>query len=90
MLGSWDSPSLVSGVWVGGEDRDIHFNNMVDGQGANLSLPVWAIYMNKVYKDPELGYSQDEKFDVSEQYLDPCATVESEFDGDEPMEYYED
>lgn len=84
------TPSLVSGVWVGGEDRDIHFNNMVDGQGANLSLPVWAIYMNKVYKDPELGYSQDERFDVPEQYLDPCATVESEFDGEEPMEYYED
>lgn len=84
------TPSLVSGVWVGGEDRDIHFNNMVDGQGANLSLPVWAIYMNKVYKDPELGYSQDEQFEVPEEYRNPCATADPEFDGEEPMEYYED
>ena len=63
---------------------------MVDGQGANLSLPVWAIYMNKVYKDPELGYSQDEQFEVPEEYRNPCATADPEFDGEEPMEYYED
>ena len=40
-VGSWDSPpSLVSGVWVGGEERDIHFDTMVDGQGAAMALPI--------------------------------------------------
>jgi penicillin-binding protein 1A len=56
------TPSLVTGVWVGGEERDIHFNSMTYGQGAAASLPVWGIYMQKVYANKELGYSQDEKF----------------------------
>ena len=42
------TPSLVSGVWVGGEDRDIHFDTMVSGQGAATALPIWANYMMKV------------------------------------------
>ena len=65
------TPSLVSGVWVGGEDRDIHFDTMYYGQGASMALPVWAIYMNKVYADKSLGYSQDEKFEIPEGF-DPC------------------
>ena len=56
------TPSLVSGVWVGGEDRDIHFDTMVNGQGAAMALPVWGLYMQKVYKDKSLGYSQEERF----------------------------
>lgn len=66
------TPSLVSGVWVGGEDRDIHFDTMLYGQGASMALPVWAIYMNKVYADKSLGYSQDERFEIPEGF-DPCA-----------------
>ncbi len=65
------TPSLVSGVWVGGEERDIHFDTMQFGQGASMALPVWAIYMNKVYADKTLGYSQDEKFIFPEDF-DPC------------------
>jgi penicillin-binding protein 1A len=56
---------------VGGEERDIHFDRMSDGQGAAMALPIWAIYMNKVYKDKSLGYSQDESFYFPENY-DPC------------------
>jgi penicillin-binding protein 1A len=65
------TPSLVSGCWVGGEERDIHFDRMSDGQGAAMALPIWSIYMNKVYEDKSLGYSQDESFYFPEDY-DPC------------------
>ena len=58
------TPSLVSGVWVGGEDRSIHFDNMSAGQGANMALPIWAMYMQKVYANEELGYDVMEQFDV--------------------------
>lgn len=65
------TPSLVSGCWVGGEERDIHFDRMADGQGASMALPIWGLYMQKVYADKSLGYSQDECFDVPEDF-DPC------------------
>lgn len=65
------TPSLVSGVWVGGEDRDIHFDRMVYGQGASMALPIWAIYMQKVYKDMSLGYSQKDRFVIPEGF-NPC------------------
>jgi len=58
------TPSLVSGVWVGGEDRGIHFDSGSEGQGANMSLPIWALYMQKVYADPNLSYSQEERFSM--------------------------
>lgn len=41
------TPQLVSGCWVGGEDRDIHFDSMRMGQGASMALPIWAIFMKK-------------------------------------------
>ena len=66
------TPSLVSGCWVGGDDRDIHFTSMSDGQGASMALPVWALYMKKVYADESLGYSQDEKFDIPRGF-NPCS-----------------
>jgi penicillin-binding protein 1A len=66
------TPSLVSGVWVGGEDRAIHFDKMSLGQGANTSLPIWALYMKKVYADKELGYSESEEFNIPESF-DPGA-----------------
>ena len=58
------TPSLVSGVWVGGEDRSIHFDNIGEGQGARMALPIWALYMKKVLNDSSLGYSSSENFDV--------------------------
>ena len=68
------TPSLVSGVWVGGEDRDIHFDNMRDGQGAAMALPIYGIFMKKVYADKSLGYSEDEVFDIPEGF-DPCKDI---------------
>lgn len=65
------TPSLVSGVWVGGEDRDIHFDTMTFGQGAAAGLPVWAIYMQKVFADKSLGYDEGERFDIPAEWS-PC------------------
>lgn len=76
------TPSLVSGVWVGGEERDIHFDTMTMGQGAAAALPVWALYMQKVYGDKSLGYSMSERFDIPSDWT-PCATA-SEFS--DPLE----
>ena len=58
------TPKLVSGVWVGGEERSIHFDSMAEGQGASMALPIWAIYMKKVLADSKLGYSVNDQFDV--------------------------
>ena len=52
------TPDLVSGCWVGGEDRSVHFDNMQLGQGARLALPIWGKYMQKVYADKTLKLSQ--------------------------------
>lgn len=62
------TPSLVSGCWVGGEDRDIHFDNMTYGQGAAMALPIYAYFMKKVYRNTLLPYSPDEVFDIPEDY----------------------
>ena len=50
-------PNLVTGVWVGGEERSIRFPSTADGQGASMALPIWALYMQKVYKNKKLGIS---------------------------------
>ena len=70
------TPTLVSGVWVGGDDRDIHFDSMAMGQGATMALPVFALYMKRVYKDKRLGYNEAAVFDLPEGY-DPCKLDES-------------
>lgn len=66
------TPSLVSGCWVGGEDRDIHFDTMYYGQGASMALPIWAKYMSKVFADKSLGYDEKDSFQLPEDF-DPCA-----------------
>lgn len=56
------TPDLVTGTWVGGEERYIHFNTMAHGQGAAMALPIYGKYMKRVYNDPTLPYSQDSRF----------------------------
>lgn len=53
-------PNLVTGVWVGGEDRSVHFPGITYGQGATMALPIWGIYMKKVYADKNLDVSSGE------------------------------
>jgi penicillin-binding protein 1A len=53
-------PNLATGVWTGGEDRAVHFENIAEGQGATMSLPTWALFMKKVYADTFLNISQED------------------------------
>lgn len=70
--GLWASlRSLCRGVWVGGEERYIHFNGMAMGQGASMALPIYGLYISKVYADPALPYNQDVKFEFPAD-LDLC------------------
>ena len=75
------TPSLVSATWVGGEEPSIHFDNMAHGQGASMALPIYGEYITKVYGDSELEYTQDETFELDENF-DPCA-------GQNPYRNYE-
>jgi len=63
------TPDLVTGVWVGCEDRAAHFRTITLGQGANMALPIWALYMQRVYADPSLHISKRE-FDPLKKELD--------------------
>ncbi|MHB9056352.1 MAG: transglycosylase domain-containing protein [Paludibacteraceae bacterium] len=62
------TPKLVSGVWVGGEERSIRFDAMAQGQGAAMALPIWAIYMKKVLADKQLGYKETDDFTVPPEW----------------------
>ena len=73
------TPQLVSGCWVGGEDRDIHFDTMRMGQGATMALPIWANFMKKVYADPSLPYDETAKFNLPPGY-DGCSDGETSSD----------
>ena len=61
------TPELVTGVWVGADDRDIHFRDFTWGQGARMALPIYGYYMNKIYGDKRLHISTDD-FDAPAQY----------------------
>lgn len=66
------TPNLVSGVWVGGDERYIHFNRMAQGQGAAMALPIYGLYMKKVYADKSLPYSQTLQFPEPPVGFSPC------------------
>lgn len=76
------TPTLVNACWVGGDDRDIHFDAMSMGQGASMALPIFALYMQNVYKDPQLAYSKDAKFNLPEAY-DPCTFIDEALESDD-------
>ncbi|MCF6171641.1 MAG: transglycosylase domain-containing protein [Bacteroidales bacterium] len=67
------TPDLTTGIWVGAEDRSVHFRTIRLGQGANMALPIWAIYMKKVYADPSLGISMGD-------FEPPLKDISIEFD----------
>ncbi len=69
------TPDLTTGIWVGAEDRSAHFRTIRLGQGANMALPIWALYMQKVYNDPSLGVSQGD-------FKKPLADISIEVDCD--------
>lgn len=69
------TPDLVTGVWVGAEDRGVHFSSTALGQGANTALPIWGYYMNKVYKDKKIKISHG---DFKPPYEGYPTTIECE------------
>lgn len=73
------TPDLVSGTWVGGEERYIHFRYGADGQGAEMALPIYGKFLKKIFADKTLPYSQDSKFEFPADF-NPC---EDELEGEE-------
>ena len=69
------TPDLTTGIWTGAEDRSVHFKTITLGQGSNMALPIWALYMQKVYADPTLHVSKGD-------FPRPLANVDLEFDCD--------
>ena len=57
------APNLVGGVWSGWEDQSIHFETIGEGQGAEMALPIFALFLKKVYSDPELGIMEADVFE---------------------------
>ena len=82
------TPSLVSVCWVGGDDRDIHFDSMDMGQGATMALPVFAYFMQQVYADPQLGINENAVFDMPEGY-NPCSYIDDALGDNEIEEIFE-
>jgi penicillin-binding protein 1A len=86
------TPKLTAGVWVGAEDRQVHFESLSLGGGSNMALPIWGIFMNKVLADKSLGISMDDRFvaptgitlNLDCDGSDADATVKAE----ESMEYF--
>ena len=67
------TPDLTTGIWTGAEDRSVHFRTIGLGQGSNMALPVWALYMQKVYADSTLNISRGD-------FVKPLSDVALEFD----------
>ncbi|GAB3763763.1 transglycosylase domain-containing protein [Spirosoma pomorum] len=67
--------NLVSGLWVGGDDRSIHFRSIELGQGGRMAMPAWAMYMQKVYKDPTLTNYRPEPFRKPNNFKIDCGGV---------------
>jgi penicillin-binding protein 1A len=82
------TPTLVNACWVGGDDRDIHFDSMAMGQGASGALPIYALYMQQIYKDAQLGYNENAIFDLPAGY-DPCSFVDEVVGSNDIDEIYE-
>ena len=88
------TPDLVSGVWVGCEDRSVHFRTTSQGQGAEMALPIWAMYMKKVYADKKLKISQGdfekpENFDNIKVEFD-CTKYDKFDEEEEHIEFGDD
>ena len=72
------TPNLVSGVWVGGEERGIHFRGLMFGQGASTALPIWAKYMTKVYANPKTEYKVYDRFEKPKNLeIENCKNAET-------------
>lgn len=69
-------PNLATGVWVGWEDRATHFWGTGEGQGAKMALPIWAIFMKKVWADATLGVKKEDKFIKPSDWTGECSDLQ--------------
>lgn len=84
-------PNLATGVWVGGENRSIHFNTLQYGQGATMALPIWGGYMKSLYADEELGISQDDFEEPEELNINvDCDSLEEGDNSEEDKDILDD
>lgn len=80
-------PNLVTGIWVGGDDRAIHFRTLKYGQGASMALPIWGLYMRKNYANEDLGVSQDEFPEPEEMSINvDCTKIIEEIQKDNDLD----
>jgi penicillin-binding protein 1A len=84
------TPTLVAGVWTGAEDRQIHFQSGTLGQGANMSLPTWGIFMKKVLADGTLGITANDKFIAPAGVVDGLGCTGSDDEVSEQQSQIED
>ena len=56
------TPTITAGIWVGAEDRQVHFQSLALGSGSNMALPIWGLFMKKVLADGTLGISESDRF----------------------------
>ena len=85
------TPDLTTGVWVGAEDRSVHFRSTALGQGSRTALPIWALYMTKVYADPTLGISKGDFPRPSASDVDlnfDCGKYEVDYDAVETIDVF--
>ncbi len=75
-------PNLVTGVWVGAEDRAVHFKTITYGQGASMALPIWGMYMKSCYEDKDLNISIED----FEEPANLSIKVDCDKDGDSPKD----
>lgn len=84
------TPDLTTGVWVGAEDRSVHFRSTNLGQGSHTALPIWAKYMRKVYDDPSLKISKGDFPKPTTPGLDLNFDCSNQYDSEEVDEYIDD
>ena len=85
------TPDLTTGVWVGAEDRSVHFRSTALGQGSHTALPIWALYMKRVYADPTLNVSKGDfpKPVAPDVDLDfDCGKEEKDYDAIESIDVF--
>lgn len=75
------TPNLATGVWVGWEDRATHFYSTSEGQGAKMALPIWIIFMKKVWNDKSLGIRMDDKFIKPSDWNGGCGDLPNSKNG---------
>ncbi|HTN69216.1 MAG TPA: transglycosylase domain-containing protein [Dysgonamonadaceae bacterium] len=78
------TPDIVAGAWVGGEERSIHFDQMAQGQGASMALPIHGLFYQKIYADPDINMKDNGVFEIPEEFSNPCA------DANRPASDYKD